>query len=540
MPSALNRYIDKHFLIIDDFADFRVAIKQMLESIGIKQIETCSTGEEAIELYAQANHDVVFCDFNLGEGISGLQVYEELNYRGLLQPHTLFLILTGESTVSLVTGAIDFKPDDYLVKPFTKSTLKARLDKAYSKKKLLEPINKALNAEKFALAAAHCEQVAAKHVRLANACNKIHADCLLKLNQVDSAISIYQTALLKGTQAWAQLGYSRCLIHQHQYIEAIHILEELLERNKFSIEAYDLKAECEKATGQNEAAFHTLTDAVELSPNAPNRLRALGELALAFHKLPIAQKAYRQAIRLSRNTTKQTPLDYVRYAQIQTLLFIGNKGVTTRRVLHELSNHTKVTHRHNPKDIQLQLAMDIHTGLMQLLTSQKEKSNALLSDVVVKIHDLPDKPHSYLLDEIKFAYKHASDNTHIENLYRNIYEPHTQFITQDEPIKANSENAKGMEYFQAKNFEAAYLAFKSAFLNSQNNVNIALNLMQAMYKLLTKEVIDKEFEPLLTMAVNSCRTLNASDHRFEHFQSLLKNIRIKLSAQQLTEENSNE
>ena len=53
MNNPLQRYTNLKFLVVDDFSDFRQSIKQMVESFGVKHVDTCSKGEEAIRKYAE-------------------------------------------------------------------------------------------------------------------------------------------------------------------------------------------------------------------------------------------------------------------------------------------------------------------------------------------------------------------------------------------------------------------------------------------------------------------------------------------------------
>ena len=39
------------------------------------------------------------------------------------------ILITAETTRSMVFGALEYKPDDYLAKPFTQAVLQKRLDK---------------------------------------------------------------------------------------------------------------------------------------------------------------------------------------------------------------------------------------------------------------------------------------------------------------------------------------------------------------------------------------------------------------------------
>ena len=77
MAIALWSLKDKKILIVDDFAEMRSSLRNMLTPFDANDISMASTGEEAIELIAHNKFDIIMCDYNLGDGKDGQQVLEE-------------------------------------------------------------------------------------------------------------------------------------------------------------------------------------------------------------------------------------------------------------------------------------------------------------------------------------------------------------------------------------------------------------------------------------------------------------------------------
>ena len=69
----------------------------MVESFGANTIDVCIDADSAIERYSEQYHDVLLVDYNLGDGLTGLQLLEELNHRKLLKAGTSFVLITGET-----------------------------------------------------------------------------------------------------------------------------------------------------------------------------------------------------------------------------------------------------------------------------------------------------------------------------------------------------------------------------------------------------------------------------------------------------------
>ena len=110
----------KSFLVVDDFGDMRSMLKNMLTSIGVTQINTAASGADAIDAITNQHYDIILCDYNLGPGKNGQQILEEIRYRELIGLHTIFVIISAENTRGMVMGAVEYEPDSYLTKPFTK------------------------------------------------------------------------------------------------------------------------------------------------------------------------------------------------------------------------------------------------------------------------------------------------------------------------------------------------------------------------------------------------------------------------------------
>ncbi len=143
---------DLRFLIVDDFVDMRSVLRNMLTSFGVTKIDMAVNGKEAIKLIEQKRFDVILCDYNLGEGRDGQQVLEEIRHRKLIGVGSVFVMVTAENTRVMVMGAVEYEPDSYLTKPFTKNLLGKRLNRLLTKKADLIQIEHAINNLDYDLA----------------------------------------------------------------------------------------------------------------------------------------------------------------------------------------------------------------------------------------------------------------------------------------------------------------------------------------------------------------------------------------------------
>ena len=57
-------YHQKSFLIVDDFSDFRSSVRSMLRELGVKDVDTADTGEQALRMCAQKRYDFILQDYH--------------------------------------------------------------------------------------------------------------------------------------------------------------------------------------------------------------------------------------------------------------------------------------------------------------------------------------------------------------------------------------------------------------------------------------------------------------------------------------------
>ena len=83
---ALDLYKDS-VLIVDYVREMRTSLRTVAKSIGAQEVFKAKSGFEAIELLQAHNMVIVLCDYNLGEGRDGQQVFEGAKGHGMIAPH---------------------------------------------------------------------------------------------------------------------------------------------------------------------------------------------------------------------------------------------------------------------------------------------------------------------------------------------------------------------------------------------------------------------------------------------------------------------
>lgn len=304
----------KNFLVIDDFSDMRSMMKSMLTLFGATSITTANDGNKAIAALENDAFDVVLCDYNLGTGKDGQQVLEEAKHRELIGIGCIWIMITAENTREMVMGAVEYQPDSYLSKPFTKDVLQARLQKLVTKKADLEKVQKAVQEKNYNQAIKLLDERIQQKPRNVGELTRYKAELCLQAKKYDVATTIFEQILAVRDVPWAALGMGQIHYARGEFDQAKKIFQELIEENKDLITAYDWLAKVHKAQGDLGDAQAVLQKAVELSPKAILRQKTLGDLALANNDTASAEAAFNKAINLGRHSVFKHPDSYAKLA----------------------------------------------------------------------------------------------------------------------------------------------------------------------------------------------------------------------------------
>ncbi len=358
----------KSFLIVDDFGDMRSMLRAMLQSIGVAGIQAVASGEEAIHSLEKAHFDIVLCDYNLGPGKDGQQVLEEARYRGLTGLGSLFVMITAENTREMVMGAVEYEPDSYLTKPFTKELLKKRLEKLVARKKNLEAVERAVKQQAFEKAIQLLDQQIAEKPRNLGELTKLQAELCYRAGDYGRAALIYENALAVREMPWARLGLGKVLYAEGQLEQARELFQQLLMENEGLTAAYDWLAKTLQAMELPSEAQELLQKAVILSPKAILRQRSLGELALMNGDGATAEKALSQAVRLGRNSVYKHPAIHASLARAKAE---NGEETAALKILKQMD-------REFEGNREAQLYSSMVEGMVQAQLGQDETADACL------------------------------------------------------------------------------------------------------------------------------------------------------------------
>lgn len=305
-------------LIIDDIGEMRHLIRCQLQAFGMNSVNVARDAQEALRIIRLHEYDLIICDYNLNRTSSGQHFLEYLRSERLLKARAVFVMVTAESAYSYVASAVEFAPDDYILKPCPERKLKNRLERLFDRRTYLMPVLNALDAGAFQRAIRECDRLLAEMPRerwlLDVLRRKVEAQLALNDAQVEDVLQ--QARTIRSGVAWVELTQARLLYARDELPRAEELVREILATHENYVPAYELLAQICQRRNDEAAAFEHLKSASDILPSAL-RLRTLSETAMLIGKLEEARAYSETAIRLSRDSMVETPDDYVRLAQVQ-------------------------------------------------------------------------------------------------------------------------------------------------------------------------------------------------------------------------------
>jgi DNA-binding response OmpR family regulator len=275
-------YSKKRFLVVDDQAQARDALRTIAQQVGAFSVEFAANYQDAIYRIRNNTPDIILCDYMLGEGRSGQQMLEELRRFNLLPDEAIFMMVTGEQSYEQVVSAVELIPDDYIIKPFSPDKLLLRLDRIVAKKLFFAAYYKEKRKQEYAKALAILEasreSEAGRPYRFEIL--RQRAEVFLASGNVQGAETAYRNILENYEFPWARAGVARSLHKQNRLQEARAEIDRVVDTMPHFFDAADLKASICMAQGEHAEAQQILDEITKKTPRNHLRKRMLAEAAM--------------------------------------------------------------------------------------------------------------------------------------------------------------------------------------------------------------------------------------------------------------------
>jgi CheY-like chemotaxis protein/Flp pilus assembly protein TadD len=529
--SSMLSYHQKSFLIVDDFSDFRSSVRSMLRELGVKDVDTADTGEQALKMCAQKSYDFILQDFHLGDGKkNGQQVLEDLMSEKLISHEAVFVMVTAETSQAMVLSALEHEPDAYLTKPFNRSGLAQRLERLEQRKTLLKPILQALDRGKPVEVLNACIALCKQDIRYSPLCLRYRADALRDMNQNEALERLYDSIIADRPLPWAFAGLGKLLFKRGQVAQAKDVYEKALKVFPMMPSLYDGMADVLVAEGDTKGAQRVLEEAIRLSPLAVRRQALLGKLAMANEDFDTASRAYRQAVTQGAQSRFKDPESNLGLAH--ALISKGSeRGLDTRTRL-EINTTLSAVAKENPSDPGLQIRARLMKAT-SLLLNDAETADKLTEQALMRLDGMEQfmSPEAALLVAKQLQMLgQAEAGTSMLKSCAEIYGDDPAVMKDiakltDDPTILNSSNAaadlnrQGVRVYKTGNLVEARDVFRKALKMQPKNISIALNMAQSLLHGTDTSVPSAELEECRA-CLKMVGLMPDTDARYARYQKL--------------------
>lgn len=288
-------------LVVDGNPTSRSILTAQLRDFGVGTVVQCGRIKDARKQLESRTFDVVLCEHRFDAedpAYTAQHLLDDLRRANLLPFSTVFIVVTGEASYTMVADAAESALDSYLLKPHTAASLGERLTQARKRKRVLADIFTAIEQGDFDQATRLCLQRFASRSPYWLYAARIGSELLLRQGLHDDAKKLCEAVLGTGALPWARLGIARAQIDANQPSQALRTLESLIADHPTHVDAYDVMGRVHVEQGNLGEALATYQKASALTPSSIARLQKHGMLAFFMGDRDEAAKALDRAATL--------------------------------------------------------------------------------------------------------------------------------------------------------------------------------------------------------------------------------------------------
>lgn len=523
------------FLVIDDFDNVRKSIKGMLAQLGVQKIVEARDATEAFKAMKHAYFDVVLCDYNLGPGRDGQQLLEMVRTDQIISYRTIYVMITAETTRSMVMGALEFEPDDYMAKPFALETLVRRLERWLERQATLSPILDQIEKKQFPDAMNGCQVLMTTAPRYRAWAQRQLVDLLVQDQQLEPAKAQLLLAQEQREQAWIGYMLAKIEFSQQHYQECITSLNHLVVRYPNFVKAYDLMSLCHERLGQFEEARAAVSDGIRVSPRSVSRQLRMADLSEHLLDSATVVQSMKRVVKLLENSPKDSPQHFDRLLQHLQLVAAQTEDP------NEKTDHYRDASRYLDR-MQKRYVKDPDALIMAQIHKLKMAAHAARQSTASRLLELGqrqlDSASPELLLQMMQAFYDADmavmANQWAEKLCERFADQ-PQIISkihdiQAEPIssvlKAEVQglNAKAIKLYRDGRYKESEIWYLQALAISPRQASLVLNYMQTVMQLLVAGDQITKRQQLLTELTGRLGYVDPQHPQFQRLQAITAKV----------------
>jgi DNA-binding NarL/FixJ family response regulator len=487
-------YSNKNFLIIDNIKPSHDILKKFAMTLTNKQVDSTHYAQNVTSYCLEKQYDIIFLGYDLGDKQkNGQQILEELRVSEVISRHCVVIIITAEISQAMVLAALEHKPDSYLCKPYSISSLHKRLNKCMMKKMSMSSIYQALENNDKQLTIKLIDEALANDTPYKMECLGIKARQFFELKEYNQAQQIYLAYEHENHCQWANIGLGKIALHNDDLTTAETIFKNIIAKQPLYLPAYDWLAETYQKEFENIFAEEILEQAIQLSPRSVLRLKKYAGLCFENENFEKAADAYHHVYELANNSIHHTPDNALLFvkslaAYSENLSLVDAKKMNNRA----FGMLSQMNRSFNKNALKVQsyllsacLLENIHDyafakdklnqGIELLNKERQNMDNDELTDIAYSLTKLSrNHKASQLLiavNQQKSEQEPCSDNIDLLN---------DEQLNQNYTFRAQKALEEAKELYEKKEYDVAIDSLTEALLLFPNHKGIKLNLLQVL------------------------------------------------------------
>lgn len=485
---------NKSIIIVENIKQSRDTIKLFSYSIGAIHVDITHKASNVISMCENTQYDIIFLGYDLGENKkNGQQILEELRVKQLISRQCIIIMITAEVSQAMVLAALEHKPDEYLVKPYSLKDITSRLSRSLAKKYAMEKIYHAMDENNHKLVISLTSSEIEKESPYKTECLGIISRQYFELKKYKAASKIYEEYKDIPNCQWAHIGLGKIALANKDSNKAKLHFQAIIKQHPFYLSAYDWLAKALESEDQTVAAEEVLENAIFISPLSVNRLKKYASVCLTNENFDKATDAYLKTNELSQNSIHKNPENAILFAE-SLLEYTDSLDQQEIKKLTGKANKALSMMAREYQEPDLKIIANLLSSRLYLKSDQNSESSALMRSALYLLEnnkhnlnnantitisssliilDKKDKADE-LLKELAFS---NPDDT---NLLANIENINKNKITDNDQYDAQKALKFGIKLFQESKLLQAIDKLNSALNLFPAHIGIKLNLLQVL------------------------------------------------------------
>ncbi|MDO7641615.1 MAG: response regulator [Reinekea forsetii] len=527
----------KKALVVDDFANVRQSITAMLEDLGFVTVHEASDGDSATKLVRESKYDLVLCDFNLGLGRDGMRLLEEWRRLKLMPEDTIFVLITGETSRSVVISAIEFQPDDYLAKPFTLDVLSVRLGRWFERRKVLLPMLVSIDKKDWKAVANTAKSIDESYPRYRSTAQKHYVEALIRQKKMAEAETFLFDVLEKRYQCWAQTALHRIELLQKKLETAEIGLKAVLELDPNELIAYDYLVDSLVQQEKDEEAQTWLEEVISRAPRSIDRQLKLVKVAQTNLNFRRANQAQKDILNLATDTMHESVGLFQNYIKNLKDEALSSDNTRKRDIEKEIVFTAKRMQQSFAADFNAELftrGVEIQDAKDVPAIKTTQDLDELYNDIINAVDRLIPETALFMA-ELYYSQERFNDADEMIRAFKICFSDQPEFIEildalQAEPIslilrsEAKVLNGQGMELYDQEKYPESVRFFEKALKVSPRHPGIVLNFVQAHLHMMEARGKNDQTTAMCLETISRLFYLSEEHYQYPRYKKLLDNV----------------